>query len=123
MKILLVDSQPSTYDALQRLCNDCDIERTASAHAALTLTHNALPNVIVLEIALAGHSGLEFLYELRTYTDWLEIPVIVYSRIRLPDEVLSAPAWQQLNVVSVLYKPADSVHTLLQIITKYCTTT
>jgi len=65
------------------------------------------PDVIILDLLLAGRSGVELLYELRSYPDWQSIPVLVYSNIRLTD--LPAGCTQELGIVDFLYKPTTRV--------------
>jgi DNA-binding response OmpR family regulator len=44
------------------------------------------PDAIIIEMQLAGHSGSEFLHEFRSYEDWQEILLYVYTNI--PERVL-----------------------------------
>jgi DNA-binding response OmpR family regulator len=68
------------------------------------------PHLIMLDLILASRSGIEFLYELRSYPEWQDIPVLVVSRLS-PDEVLSfQPAFQQLNVSDYLNKTTISLN-------------
>jgi DNA-binding response OmpR family regulator len=75
-----------------------------SAQTGLDGVDHHKPEVIVLEIQLSKHNGVEFLYELRSHADWLKVPIIIHtSNI----EVLGreyAVGWQELGVMKVLYK-------------------
>lgn len=73
-----------------------------------------LPDVIVLDLLLAGRSGVEFLYELRSYPDWQSLPVIVYSHISAGDLGSSASGFEQLGISAFLYKPLASLAELNQ---------
>lgn len=59
------------------------IQITHDAQAAIYAVDKIKPDLIVLEIQLASHSGIEFLYELRSYSDWQNIPVIILSLIHI----------------------------------------
>jgi DNA-binding response OmpR family regulator len=87
----------------------------ASAQSAIFCADEMQPDVVLLELQLVGHSGLEFLYEFRSYPDWQDVPVIVHSHV--PAGELSG-SWQllksQLGVVGYHYKPLTSLHTLLR---------
>ena len=38
-----------------------------------------LPDALIVDLNLAGRSGIELLYELRSYPEWQNLPVIVWS--------------------------------------------
>jgi DNA-binding response OmpR family regulator len=68
------------------------------------------PNVIMLDLVLASRSGIEFLYELRSYPEWQDIPVLVVGRLT-HDEVLSfQPAFHELNVSDYLNRATISLN-------------
>jgi DNA-binding response OmpR family regulator len=72
------------------------------------------PDVILLELQLTAHSGIEFLYELRSYTDWASIPVIILSNVP-PVEFKDSHKLlgKSLGVVAYHYKPQTSLQTIL----------
>jgi CheY-like chemotaxis protein len=119
MEILLLDSNKTTQNVMEDLLPDCSISIASGAAKALEIANENRPNIVILELSLAGHSGLEFLYEFRTYTDWIEIPVIVYTTVHLDDSVLKSRAWEQLRVQEYLYKPETSLATLKNMIVKH----
>ena len=49
--------------------------------AAMDSADAAHPDIIILDLLLAGRSGIEFLYELRSYPEWAKLPVIIYSNV------------------------------------------
>lgn len=72
------------------------------------------PDVVLLELQLTAHSGIEFLYEFRSYADWTEIPVIVLSNVP-PVEFKGSYKLlgNRLGVVAYHYKPQTSLQTIL----------
>jgi DNA-binding response OmpR family regulator len=70
------------------------------------------PDVIVLDLMLCGRSGIEFLYEFRSYPDWQSIPVIIFSNITSRDLGRSTVGFRQLNVSAYHYKPTTSLEEL-----------
>src|SRR6266550_1864776 len=71
------------------------------------------PDIIILDLILAGRSGIEFLYELRSYPDWQNIPVIVTGRFT-PDEVqVYSGAFQELGVSHYLPKQTTALGSFL----------
>ncbi len=111
-RILLLDHHKATRSVLTDLLESHEIMPVSTAAKALIVASEYKPDLALLELSLAGHSGLEFLYEFRTYTDWEDVPVIVYSTIRLREEVLHTRAWQQLGVFAYLYKPETTLKDL-----------
>lgn len=88
----------------------------ASAQAAIISADQHPPDVIVLELQLVEHSGIEFLYELRSYPEWQTIPVIVQTHV--PPAEFNANRHlltEQLHVRTYLYKP----HSTLRQLTEY----
>ncbi len=87
------------------------------AQVAIDAADAQMPDVVLLELQLVAHSGIEFLYEFRSYAEWQMVPVIVLSHVpptefRQSAEVLK----QQLGVQGYFYKPQTSLKKLLQIV-------
>ncbi|MDZ7744238.1 MAG: response regulator [Candidatus Saccharibacteria bacterium] len=63
------------------------------------------PDIIILELQLAEHNGIEFLYEFRSYTDWQDIPIILLTMV--PESMLPTgqAGLDSLGVARYLYKP------------------
>lgn len=83
--------------------------RAVSAQTAVHEIDNQVPDAIVLELHLKKHNGVEFLYELRSYREWHQIPVIVWSFAHPDKFVSNEELLQQLGIVDYLYKPAVSL--------------
>lgn len=76
------------------------------------------PDVVVLELALPQHNGVEFLHEFRSYEDWLDIPAIIYSHIEPDRSSGSAKIMRSLGIVDNLYKPTARLQDLLGSVNK-----
>lgn len=78
------------------------------------------PDLIILELQLVSHSGIEFLYELRSYPEWQGIPVIVLSHVP-PAEFLDSWDLLQtgLGVAKYVYKPRTTLTKLLQTVAEF----
>ena len=113
---MVVDSQKSTAALLHKLFPEDEIVLVARADQAVEQANLRTPDCVVLELGLARHSGLEFLYEFRTYPDWQAIPCIVLTNVELEPDVLRSRSWQQLNVAAYAYKSDTSHKTLQQLI-------
>jgi len=47
------------------------------AQAAVHAADERQPDVVVIELQLPAHNGVEFLHEFRSYPEWQWIPVVV----------------------------------------------
>lgn len=88
---------------------------TVSAQDAVFKVDELVPDVVVVELQLVAHSGIEFLYELRSYAEWQEVPVIIHSCIP-PAEFSDSMKLlrDRLGVTTYLYKPQTSLRMLLR---------
>ncbi|HSX07942.1 MAG TPA: response regulator [Candidatus Saccharimonadales bacterium] len=85
----------------------------ASAQAALDCADACRPDVVVLELQLAGHNGVEFLYEFRSYAEWLDVPVIVHTLTPPTAFAQQETLRNQLGVVAYHYKPNTKIVQLI----------
>jgi len=93
-----------------------------SAQDAIEAADEHLPAIVVLELQLAGHDGIEFLHEFRSYPEWQAIPVIVVSNLA-PQSLatLDVVLKEDLGVVACLYKPRVSLDRLLKAVAEQVT--
>jgi DNA-binding response OmpR family regulator len=85
----------------------------ASAQSAIFGADEQSPDLVILELQLIGHSGIEFLYEFRSYTEWQAIPVIVHTQVPAGEFVDSWRFMQEeLGIRAYFYKPLTSLETL-----------
>jgi len=80
------------------------------------------PDVVILELQLAAHSGAEFLHEFRSYGDWQHIPVIILSNVAPQEFRASEKLLRKLGVKVYLYKPTTSLAGLLSAVEEYSPT-
>ena len=86
----------------------------ASAQAGIISADQNKPDMIILELQLVEHSGIEFLYELRSYPDWQDIPAILHTQVPEGEFAMSRRSLRdQLGVRSYFYKPDTSLAELL----------
>jgi CheY-like chemotaxis protein len=80
---------------------------------AIDIADKKPPDVIVLDLMLANHrSGIEFLYELRSYPEWQNLPVVIFSHVAAEDLRGCLDSLKQLNVSAYRYKPTTSLSDL-----------
>lgn len=120
-RVLLIEPNRILADAYSQ-----GLERTGHTVTWLTNAQDAMasldqhmPDVVVIELQLAVHNGIEFLYELRSYADLARLPVIVHSF--LPQhEFMQGITAANLSVHEYLYKPKTSIADLSRAVSK-CT--
>lgn len=85
----------------------------SSAQSAISCADEIKPDFVILELQLVSHSGIEFLYEFRSYPDWQNVPVIILSNVP-PMEFSESVAILQneLGVSEYFYKPSTSLEKL-----------
>ena len=105
-----------------RIVSKCIVEELLKRNIKTTVAVNGedaiiaadefAPDIVICELSLYSHSGSEFLYEFRTYSDWQTIPIVIYSSIEVPKSILESKDWKLLNLSKTLYKPDDSLQKL-----------
>lgn len=86
------------------------------AHTAEEAIKKAESNnleAVVIELLMPRHNGLEFLYEFRSYGDWSDVPVIIYSQLSHEELGMNEALRKDLGVSAHLYKPTTSLSELV----------
>ena len=87
------------------------------AQSGILVADRLQPDIVVLELQLVEHSGIEFLYEFRSYPDWQAVPVIIQTQV--PPREFNASTEllrNELGVREYLYKPHTDLRQLLKAI-------
>jgi DNA-binding response OmpR family regulator len=116
MHVLLVEPDPmlgATYVAALTVAGH-SVSQTRSAQAAVHAADKKMPDVVILELQLPLHNGIEFLYEFRSYAEWLHIPVIINSFVPTTDYNYAPTLQNELGVTNFLHKPSTSLRQLMQ---------
>lgn len=94
--------------------NNLSVTHVNTAQQAINAV-NKYPDLIVLEIQLTEHSGIEFLYELRSYDDLRNIPVIISTIIPLREFKQSLDKMiNELNIVEYYQKDSTEISKLIK---------
>jgi DNA-binding response OmpR family regulator len=103
----------ATYQAALRSRRH-DVVTAATAQDAVLAADAGKPDVAIIELQLTAHSGIEFLYEFRSYPDWADVPVIILSQVPPAEFAGSHELLQRrLGVAAYYYKPRTSLQVLL----------
>lgn len=107
MKILLVEPDYVLMNVYSQALSEAghQVVAKSSAQDAVDSLNVDYFDLIIIEIQMAGHNGVEFLHELRSYSEWQELPIILLtivprSSFGVQDEVL-----KKLGIKDYLYKP------------------
>ena len=121
-RILLIEPDvvlARTYaEALTHAGHQAVVAQTAQA--AIHAADDHTPDLVVLELQLPAHNGIEFLYEFRSYPEWQAVPVIVNSYTP-PQELapLRETLATSLGVRALHYKPRTTLQLLLRSIAQH----
>lgn len=95
---------------------------SAIAHTSQTAIEQAdksTPRLVILELLMPRHNGLEFIHEFRSYPEWLDIPIIIYSQMPKEEMDVSKEVLNDMGIVDHLYKPTASLSDLIQNVEKH----
>ena len=111
--IFLLETDRQLSQAAKQYFTGHDVFYFADPQAAVTAADIHKPDVVVVDLFLAGRSGIEFLYEFRSYPDWQDLPVLVTGH--LPQDGLDEykHALNQLRVHKYLPKYTTNLQDLL----------
>lgn len=90
-----------------------------TSQSAIQQADKSLPRLIILELLIPRHNGLEFIHELRSYPEWLDIPLIIYSQMPKEDLLASPEVLKDMGVVEHFYKPTVSLDKLVKSVEKH----
>jgi DNA-binding response OmpR family regulator len=96
------------------------VAHVTGAQAAIDAADKQTPHVVIVEVQLPQHSGIEFLHEFRSYAEWINVPVVVNTALSPARMMLAKqPLKRDLGVVDILYKPRTSLQDLVRIAREY----
>jgi len=114
-QVLLVEPDISLAEsyskALQR--HNHRVVVSSSAQTAIDASDQTRPDIVILELQLAVHNGIEFLYEFRSYPEWQNIPVVILSMVPPSEFSSNSVLWKELAVADYFYKPHTTLNQLI----------
>ena len=85
------------------------VEVVSHGQDAVHAADSHTPDLVILELQLAGHNGIEFLYEFRSYPEWQSIPILIVSALPKTNAQIEPSLMKQLGIVEYFYKPETSL--------------
>jgi len=120
VNVLLIEPDKilgQTYrDALTGQNHSVDWVR--SSQAAIGACDKQTPDLVIIELQLAMHNGVEFLYEFRSYKDLQTVPVIVISNVPPTLKAISTVLWDEIKIAAYHYKPLTRLADLINSVDK-----
>ena len=102
-KVLIVEDDKQWANLFEKYVSDAKVKSESrlaiSGSQAIDMVDEWMPDVILLDMLLAGETGMALLNELRSHDDLAKIPVIVCSNIKFDSGQLD-----NFNVKTVLDK-------------------
>ncbi len=115
-KVLLIETDKFLAKNVTNIleANDFIVDWQVDPQAAVISLDQGTTDLIIMDLVLAGRSGIEFLYEIRSYPDWQKIPVIAFSSVPEAELGSCAQSLEQLDVKVYYHKPATTVADLVR---------
>lgn len=120
-KVLIIEPDrllAKTYIKALETNSTNSVDAAYGAQEAIEVMDKDTPQLIILELQLGEHNGIEFLYEIRSYSDWQSIPVVIFSRLSEKESNISPDNKRQLGITAYCYKPHTSLVDLQKIVRK-----
>ncbi len=114
-RVLVIEPNQILADIYHKILtkNKHKVWLAKDAQEAINIADKINPELIILELQLPQHNGLEFLYEFRSYSEWRDIPVIIQSLVSPNEFKDNYVLWHKLRISSYLYKPKSTLVQLL----------
>lgn len=117
-RLLLIEPDRPLARIYQSLFESDGYTVDVAGHAqdAVHAADDNRPDIVVLELQLAGHNGIEFIYEFKSYTEWQGIPIIINSVIPQAAFGMNFQTQRLCDIVRYLYKPSTSLKRLRRVL-------
>ncbi len=122
MKILILEPDKVLQNIYEQALTGLGfkVDVSSNAQSAISLADSRTPDLVIIELQLVEHSGIEFLYEFRSYSDWQTIPVIINTIIPANEFSNSQLILKnELNISTYLYKPDSSLKQLIKEVNRF----
>lgn len=121
-KILLIEPNTvlaKTYTQALRHAGH-EVAHVTGAQAAIDAADKSQPDLVIVELQLPQHNGVEFLHEFRSYAEWLHVPVVVNTALQPGRVMLSKePLKRDLGILEFLYKPRTTLQDIVRVAREY----
>jgi response regulator of citrate/malate metabolism len=104
-KILLVEDDAWLSELYESAIDEHEVVCAGTADQALETLDNGDIDLVLLDMFLPDHNGIELIHEIASYEDTADIPIIILSAVHTSDFGLKKERMKHYGVVEYLYKP------------------
>lgn len=118
MNILLIEPDAKLAGIYQAALQQAGhkVRHASRAQDAVHEADESKPDIVLLELQLAKHNGIEFIYEFRSYSEWQNVPIILMTMVAPHSLGITAEMLKQLGIIDCLYKPATNLRKLVAVV-------
>lgn len=121
MNILLIEDDQwlaEMYSVVLEQQSGLVVQHASSATSGLDILDSQLMDLVILDLFLPEHNGIELLHELSSFDEASRPPIIILSAV-FEHELSLGKRWQQYGVVEYLYKPHTKPDDLVAAVEKH----
>lgn len=100
--IYVIEDDRGWEDYYRRILREFALKFFHDGVAAMAEMDTEVPDLVILDILLTGPTGFAVLNEMRSYPELANVPVIIVSSVKMPEE--DAVALKQYGIVMSLDK-------------------
>ncbi len=112
--ILIVDDQPENLQAISEFFAEnnlpYNIIKSLNGYDALKLTEKKVPDLIITDWEMPGMDGIEFIKQLRTKSQTVNVPIIMCTGVMITSDHLQTAL--QAGATDYIRKPVDPIELL-----------
>ena len=110
--IVLIEPDSMLADLYAKGLNQhFDVAIASDAQSAIDVMDAKKPALLIMDVMLGRNNGIEVLHEIKSYGDWMDIPIIILTNVDLDGFPIAADKWAKYGIVKVFNKlaakPAD----------------
>lgn len=104
--VLLVEPDYMLGDSYETaLSKNYKVIVARNAQEAIDFIDGGKIDLVITDTMISENNGIEILYEIRSYDDWLELPMIMLSSIPAHDFPIAHKDWRKYGIANFAYKP------------------
>jgi DNA-binding response OmpR family regulator len=104
--VLLVEHDSLLADAYRRaLQGEYRVSLARDAQGAIDVMDSRGADLVITDTVLGANNGIEIIHEIRSYDDWMKVPVIILSSQPQSDFPVAEGSWLAYGIAAFAYKP------------------
>ena len=104
--LLLVEQDLMLADMyMAMLKNHHKVQCARSAQEAIDILDEEATDLVITDIQVDDHNGIELIHTIRSYEDWIDLPLVILSSLPEAELPLTKRQLQRYGISAYLYKP------------------